>query len=121
VTDTGVAVAVTDTPGTAAVAETGLQPPASIHNHTGKPTCVPTANDGDAATSGAGARSRAAARRANVAGSTGITAPITASGRHTTSDPVVIPKHCRAYHEPATPGCASDANTAGGTKPGTGL
>jgi hypothetical protein len=56
ITSVGTAVAVTDTPGTAAVADRGPHDPGAIHNQTGRPTSCSTFTDGLDSTTTAGNR-----------------------------------------------------------------
>lgn len=111
VTVCGLAVAVTDTPGTAAVADTAPHTPPS-HSHTGTPTSCGTPSPGDIATSGVGNRNLCTASRATAAGDGAAPA---VSGSHTTSKSAG--PHDLEYQDPRTPGVTSSAATAAdGTK-----
>lgn len=129
VTLAGVAVAVTDSPGTAAVAEAAPQPVRSSHNHVGKFTnCRPA---GDSRIAGDGSRNWSYAARANAAGS-GKTGPAAAgaSGMNTGGRKIAsatpLPVHLYTYQapfgaaaDPADPGAASGraVNAAATTPP----
>jgi hypothetical protein len=106
-TDVGVAVAVTLTPGTDAVAARGPHDVFDIQPHTGTPTRFCASAAGFVETTGDGRTSRADAIRATCSGdATGTAAP---AGTHTGPDNAsapepVAPVHVRWNQPPAPAG-----------------
>ncbi|PWU54621.1 hypothetical protein DLE60_29540 [Micromonospora globispora] len=95
-TRTGVAVAVTDIPGTDAVAERLPHVEGSTHHHTGSCASTPAAALGFLRIAGAGSRSRDTATRASASGS--ATCP---SASHTTCcEPTPSCPHVCSYQAP---------------------
>ncbi|MEU2610653.1 hypothetical protein ABZ570_03570 [Micromonospora sp. NPDC007271] len=108
----GVAVAVTATPGTDAVADRAPHVTESTHNHTGTRTSTNGAVPGFVRIFGAGRRSRDRAVCASAAGSTPG-----GSSSHTgvPCEPSPSPTHVHAYQPPSGPFPAG-----GGRSPSTG-
>ena len=109
-TDVGVAVAVTDTPGSEAVADTGPHP-LDNHIHVGRLTSWSPA--GFAAIDGVGSFSCLRAMFANSAGEGNCAAPgccpsgIHTGGRYSAS--TAPPEHLQTYQAPGCPGVGPSA------------
>jgi hypothetical protein len=108
VTDIGEAVAVTDSPGTDAVALTGVHAPWSSHNHVATFTSCMRSGGGDVTTRGPGNENWFTAWRASTSGAgNGAALP---AGTHTI--PPAVPANVplvqlTRYQAPASPACCS--------------